>query len=256
MRSIKISIVTVSFNGAETIRDTIESVLNQTYSDIEYIVVDGNSSDNTLDIIKEYEPDFSGRMHWVSEPDKGLYDAMNKGIHLATGDFVGILNSDDTFFNTEVIEVLANFHQQNDLDASVGNIVQHSAEGKLLRIYSAKNWSPQKLKIGFMPPHPSIFFKRELFEKLGYYHLDFVISADYELIVRFFLKHKIIWRYSGITTTTMLVGGLSSSGYKSYQLISQEIVKALRGNRILFSPFKVRLRGFWKVVGLFNKSKI
>ena len=253
MRLIKISIITVSFNSAETIRDSIESVLNQTYSDIEFIVVDGNSIDSTLDIIKEYEPHFSGRMHWLSEPDKGLYDAMNKGIQLATGDLVGILNSDDTFFNTKVLEELVNFHQQNSVDASVGNIVQHNAEGKIFRKYSAKNWQPQKLKIGFMPPHPAIFFKRELFKKLGYYQLDFIISADYELITRFFLKHKIIWKYSGITTTAMLVGGLSSSGYKSYQLISQEIGKALKRNDILFSPLKLHLRGFWKVVGLFKK---
>ncbi len=247
---MKISIITVCYNSAATLEKTIQSVASQAYNNIEYIIVDGNSKDTTVEIIKKYESTIT---KWISEPDKGLYDAMNKGIQLATGDLVGILNSDDTFYNNTVLKDLINFHKQNLIEASIGNIVQHNAEGKIIRKYSAKNWQPEKLKIGFMPPHPAIFFKRALFSKFGDYQLDFIIGADYELITRFFLKNNIKWKYSGITTTAMLVGGLSSSGYKSYQLISKEIGKALRRNGIAFSTAKVHLRGFWKVVGLFKK---
>ena len=247
---MKISIITVCYNSAATIEKTIQSVASQTYKNIEYIVVDGNSTDNTLQVIKKYDTVIT---KWVSEPDSGLYDAMNKGIKLATGDLVGILNADDSYFNNTVLENIAKFHQLNSIDASVGNIVQTNVLGKVIRKYSAILWKPAKLKIGFMPPHPAIFFKRTLFKKFGNYKLDYIIAADYELIVRFFLKHQISWKYSSITTTAMLRGGLSSSGYKSYELISKEIGKAFSENDISFSPLKVRLRVFWKLLGLFKR---
>lgn len=247
---MKISIITVCYNSATTIEKTILSIASQTYKNIEYIIIDGNSKDNTLKTIKKYENNIT---KWISEPDKGLYDAMNKGIAMATGDIVGILNSDDTFNSDTVIEEIANFHVQNNIDASVGNIIQHKENGKIVRIYSSRFWKPEKLTIGFMPPHPSIFFKRELFNKYGNYDLGFKIGADYELITRFFLKNNITWKCSGITTTAMLVGGLSSSGTSSYQLITKEIQKALTMNGIFFSPFKIKMRFFWKIIGFLKK---
>jgi len=219
---MKISIITVCFNSSKTIEKTLQSVKNQIYSNIEYIIVDGNSKDGTKKIIDSYKEIIS---KYVSEKDKGLYDAINKGIELATGDIIGILNSDDIFTDNFVLEKIAKFHLDNRIDASVGNITQFNKNKKIIRKYSAKNWHPDKLKIGFMPPHPSIFFKRDLFERYGNYQLDFVSGADYELIIRFFLKNKITWKFSNITTTSMLIGGISSSGYKSYKLISREIKK-------------------------------
>jgi len=248
---MKISIITVCYNSDKTLDKTIQSVLSQAYINVEYIIVDGDSKDTTIDIIKKYE---SKIFKWVSEPDKGLYEAMNKGIAMATGDLIGILNSDDIFTDNHVLENIAKFHLANNIEASVGNIIQFNDAGKTVRKYSAKNWRPEKLKIGFMPPHPSIFFKRGLFEKYGKYHLDFVSGADYELIVRFFLKHHISWRFSNITTTAMLRGGISSTGFGSYQLISKEIAKALSKNNITFSPIKVKLRVFWKLFGVLKKS--
>ena len=241
---MKISIITVSFNSEQTIQKTFNSVKNQTYSNIEYIVVDGNSKDATVNLIKKNESIIS---KWISEPDKGLYDAMNKGIQMATGGIIGILNSDDTFNNNYVIEKIAKFHQVNHIDASIGNIIQHNEEGKVVRKYTSNNWIPNKLKIGFMPPHPSIFVKKELFNKYGNYRLDFKIGADYELITRFFLKNKINWEYSGITTTSMLIGGLSSSGIKSYLAITKEIQKALKFNDINFSILRINFRFFRKL---------
>lgn len=247
---MKISIITICYNSAQTLEKTILSVANQTYEDIEYIIVDGNSKDNTLTIIKKHGDKIS---KWISEPDNGLYDAMNKGIAMATGDLIGILNSDDTFHSSTVIEEIVAFHSNNTIDASVGNIIQHRENGKIIRTYSSKYWNPVKLKIGYMPPHPSLFFKRELFDKYGNYDLGFKIGADYELITRYFFKNKISWKYSGITTTAMLVGGLSSSGSGSYKLITQEIKKALLMNEISFSSIKIQFRFLWKIFGFLKK---
>ena len=247
---MKISIITVCYNSAETIEKTFQSLKSQSYQNIEYIVIDGKSTDSTLNIINQYKKVIT---KYISEPDKGLYDAMNKGIALSSGDLIGILNSDDIFTNKNVIENIVKFHKNNNIDASLGNIVQFAKGGKIIRKYSAKNWKPEKLKIGFMPPHPSIFFKRELFQKYGNYHLDFISGADYELIIRFFLKHNISWKFSDITTTAMLIGGISSSGISSYLLISREIISALLRNDIKINSLKIYLRGFWKLLGFVNK---
>jgi glycosyltransferase involved in cell wall biosynthesis len=247
---MKISIITVCYNSATTLEKTIFSVDGQTYSDIEYIIVDGNSNDGTVAIIKKHEDKIT---QWISEPDKGLYDAMNKGIQMATGDLVGIVNSDDTFNSKTVVAEIAAFHSKNSIDASIGNIVQHKEDGKIVRLYTSKNWFPDKLKIGSMPPHPSIFFKRTLFQKYGNYLLDFKIGADYELIIRYFLKNTIKWKYSGITTHKMLIGGVSSSGLKSYNLISKEIQKGLELNKIPYKSWKIKSRMVWKVIDFLKR---
>ena len=249
----KISIITVCYNSAKTIEKTLQSIGNQTYKNIEYIIVDGNSTDNTLSIIKKYEKALN--ITWISEKDEGLYDAMNKGIKMSTGDYIGILNSDDVFYNNNTIDDVAKFISANrDVDAITGDIVQHNSEGKVIRKYSSKNWTPPKLKIGFMPPHPSIFIKKELFSKLGNYRNDYKIGADYELIIRFFLKNKIQYKYSGITTTSMEIGGASSSGLKSYNIITKEIKKAFEQNGIQYDPIKVQFRFLWKILGYLNKK--
>ncbi len=241
---MKISIITVCYNSASTLEKTILSVAGQTYKNIEFIIVDGNSEDSTLEILKKHED----KIHkWVSEPDRGLYDAMNKGLNMATGEIIGILNSDDTFFSPTVLEEIAAFHTVNSIDASVGNIVQRNVEGKLIRSYSSKDWTPEKLRIGLMPPHPSIFFKKDLFGAFGFYNTGFLIGADSELIIRFFLTKKINWKYSGIITTSMLIGGLSSSGISSYNIITIEIQKGLKMNGVKFSPFYIKLRFIWKI---------
>ncbi len=248
---IKVSIITVCYNSAVTLEKTILSVAGQSYKNIEYILVDGNSNDGTLDILKKQELKIS---KWISEPDSGLYDAMNKGILMATGDLIGILNSDDTFNSDKVVEEVVAFHSKNSIDASIGNVIQHKKSGRVVRIYSSENWTPERLKSGFMPPHPSIFFRRELFYNYGNYNLGFKIGADYELIIRFFLCNNITWGYNDVVTTSMLVGGLSSSGLSSYRLITSEICKALTMNDIKFSPFRIKMRIFWKILEIFHRN--
>jgi glycosyltransferase involved in cell wall biosynthesis len=241
---MKVSIITVCFNSIDTLKKTIDSVRNQTYSDIEYIVIDGASTDGTVQLLMENK-NYITKL--VSEPDNGLYDAMNKGIKLSTGNIVGILNSDDIFYSNSVIEEVVAFHVSENIQASIGDIIQCDTLGKVKRVFSSKNWTPSKLVRGFMPPHPSIFFKRDLFTSLGNYSIEFKIGADYELITRYFLKNGISWKYSGITTTSMLIGGLSSSGFSSYFIISNEIKKALKLNKISFFAFNIHVRILWKV---------
>ncbi|WP_293912786.1 MULTISPECIES: glycosyltransferase family 2 protein [unclassified Sphingobacterium] len=243
---MKISIITVCYNSEKTIRNTLESVASQTYDDLEYIVIDGGSSDSTLDIINTYTDKIA---IIKSEKDKGLYDAINKGIACSTGDVVGIINSDDVFYNQDVVSDVAKiFRSSTDLDAIIGNIVQEDHTGRILRKYMSNTWQPSKLKQGFMPPHPSIFMYRKLFDTYGGYSLDYKIGADYELIIRYFLIHKIKWKYSGLITHRMLVGGISSSGWSSYKRISKEIIKALKSNGLKFHPLRIHFRFVDKLI--------
>ena len=246
---MKVTIITVSYNSEKYIERCIKSVLNQDYKNVEYIIIDGNSTDNTIDIINKFRSSISV---FISEPDNGLYEAMNKGINLASGDLIGILNSDDFFFNNETITNVVNFHDLNNIDASVGNILQCNSSNKIIRRYSSKNWKPIFLKYGFMPPHPAIFIKNEIYKKFNKYDINLKISADYDLITRFFLLNKIKWKYSNLTTTVMQSGGLSSSGFKSYNIISHEIIDILKKYNISHNKYIIKIRVLWKALQYLN----
>jgi glycosyltransferase involved in cell wall biosynthesis len=241
---VKLSLITVSYNSELTIRDTLESVKNQSNRDLEYIVIDGGSTDGTIEILKDYSNIID---KIISEPDKGIYDAMNKGIEIATGDIVGILNSDDTFYSNTVINEVISFHKKNKVQASIGNISQYTKRGKLIRLYCSDSWVNKDLRLGIMPPHPSIFFEKKLFDLYGNYSLNYKIAADYELIVRFFLKQKVVWKYSNIHTTKMLTGGASSSGIISYIKITMEIIKLLKHNEVRFFKPNIFFRFIFKL---------
>ena len=226
---MKITIVTTTYNSASTLRDTMESVLAQTHKDIEYWVIDGGSEDDTLGLIKEYEPLFDGRMKWISEPDNGLYDALNKGISRATGDVVGILNSDDFYTSPTVLEqVAAGF--SDDVDAVYGDIhfVRPSDLGKCVRYYSSKLFRPWALRFGFMPAHPSFYVRREVYERCGGYALDYKLAADYDMMVRLLYKEKIRCRYLSVDMVTMRTGGMSTKNVRNRLLLTKEDVKACR----------------------------
>jgi glycosyltransferase involved in cell wall biosynthesis len=226
---MKITIVTTTYNSADTVRHTFESVLAQTHKDIEYWVIDGGSEDDTLGLIKEYEPLFDGRMKWISEPDNGLYDALNKGISRATGDVVGILNSDDFYTSPTVLEqVAAGF--SDDVDAVYGDIhfVRPSDLDKCVRYYSSKLFRPWALRFGFMPAHPSFYVRREVYERCGGYALDYKLAADYDMMVRLFYKEKIRYRYLPVDMVTMRTGGMSTKNMRNRLLLTKEDVKACR----------------------------
>lgn len=251
---IKISLVTVTYNSGTTLRDTFQSVLAQTYKNVEYIVVDGLSKDNTMDIVREYEPQFEGRMKWISEKDKGLYDAMNKGVRMATGDVVGILNSDDFFTANDVLEkVAAGFDEQTD--AVYGDLhyvhpddLQHS-----VRYYSSKIFKRNLMRMGFIPAHPTFYCRRECFDKFGYYKTDYKIAADFDLLLRFVYVNRIRIKYLPMDMVTMRTGGASTNGLKSRMGGMNEHLRSLRENGVKSNRFILSLRYFYKITEYFRK---
>lgn len=231
---MNISIITITFNSAITLRDTIQSVFSQSYPNIEYIIIDGSSTDDTVSIIKEFEPQFNGRMRWISEPDKGLYDAMNKGIRIATGDIVGIINSDDFYHRTDIITKVVESFQDKNTQAVYGDVrfVNPDNLDKTVRYYSSKNFSPRRFRFGFMPAHPTFFTYRKYFEEFGYYKTDYKIAADYELLIRFLYTHHLKSKYLLLDFMKMRTGGASTASIKSNLLLNKEIVRACRENGI------------------------
>jgi len=209
---MKISIITVCYNSASTIRDTFESVLNQTYSDIDYVVVDGNSGDETVLIIKEYEHKFNGRMRWISEPDNGLYDAMNKGIQIANGEIIGILNSDDYYASYNVLELVVKTFTEKNVDSCYGDLM-YLKNNRPYRYW--KSGIYKTFKLGWMPPHPSFFVKKNIYERYGLFRLDCGIGADYELMLRLLEVHNISTIWLKKVMVYMTAGGKSNNGFYS-----------------------------------------
>lgn len=251
---MKISIITVTFNSGRTLRDTIESVLRQSHPDIEYIVMDGGSKDNTVDIIKEYEPRFAGRMKWVSQKDKGMYDAMNNGIRMATGDVVGIINSDDFYHRDDVIAKVSEAFENNDVEAVYGDVrfVNENDLDKTVRYYSSKNFAPWRFRWGFMPAHPTFFTYKRNFDKFGYYHFDYHIAADYELLTRFLYTNRLKTMYLPLDFMKMRTGGRSTASWRSNILLNKEIIRSCKENGIWTCMPMLFLKYFVKVFELIN----
>lgn len=250
---MKISIITVTFNSAKTVTDTIESVLEQSYKDYEYIVVDGGSKDETVNIVKSYEPKFEGKMKWISERDRGMYDGINKGIRMATGDVVGIINSDDFFHRTDIFDVIVKaFKEHPESQAIYGDVrfVNPDDLEKTVRYYSSKNFKPSKFRWGWMPAHPSFYTYRENFEKYGYYQFDYHIAADYELLTRFLYTNKLPASYIPEDFMKMRTGGRSTDGIQANIRLNKEIVRACRENGIWTCMPMLFLKYFVKVFEL------
>jgi glycosyltransferase involved in cell wall biosynthesis len=254
---MKITIITATYNSSVTLRDTMESVLNQTYQDIEYLVVDGASRDNTLDIVREYEPLFQGKMRWISEPDKGLYDAMNKGMRMATGDVVGILNSDDFYTSKEVLQQVADVFQKENVDAVYGDVhyVQPEDLSHSIRYYSSKPFRRWMMRLGFMPAHPSFYCKREVYRKYGTFNTSYKVAADFENLLRLIFVNRIRTYYIPMDFVTMRTGGASSSGLSSHKQIMRDHLRALRENGVYSNVFLLGLRYIYKV-GEILRSRI
>lgn len=244
----KISIITISLNSASTIRQTIESVLSQNYKNIEYILVDGQSTDGTLQIIQKYQHDFPEKIKWVSEPDFGLYDAMNKGIRLATGEIVGILNSDDCYSNSQCVSQIAHAFQNKCIQAVFADlrIVAQNDINRTFRYYSSSRFHPNRFKFGFMPAHPTFFTYMKNFNEYGYYKNNYVIAADYELLVRFLYVHRLPYEYLPIDLIRMRKGGRSTASIRQKLKFDSEIVRACKSNGLYTNSLIVLFRGVEK----------
>lgn len=239
---MKISIITSTFNSAATIKDTLESVLSQSHQDFEHIIVDGASKDNTIEIIKEYEPRYKGRLKYISEPDNGIYDAMNKGLKMVTGDVVGILNSDD-FYSSSLVLACIN-HELQNVDAVYADIHFVNPEDitKNVRYYSSRSFHPSKMKMGFMPAHPSFYCKKEVYDNVGPFDTSFKVAADFEWLLRAIYIAGIKTKYLPLDFVTMRTGGASTSGFQSHKKILLEHLQAYRKNGVKSSFFKDILR--------------
>lgn len=251
---IKVSIITATFNSASTISTCISSVNKQTWQDIEHIIIDGASNDVTISTIKL----IPNRVHKIiSEPDSGIYDAMNKGIAIASGDIIGILNSDDFYNYPDVIEKVVATFKNSEIQATIADVrfVEPNNLNKTVRYYSSKNFNIKKFRYGFMPAHPTFFTYRKYFDQFGYFKTDYKIAADFELLIRFLYKHKISYQYLPMDMIKMRTGGISTASFKSNMILNKEIVRACRENGIKTSLPLVYLKYFTKIFELIHTKE-
>lgn len=241
---MKISVITIVYNARDTIKKCIESVISQNYSNIEYIVIDGGSVDGSLQIIDQYK---SHIKVLVSEPDQGIYDAMNKGIRLSTGEIVGMLNADDFFVDQEVISAVAQAFSNSDAGIVYGNLDYINAAGKIIRKWESHTCGKNSFQWGFMPPHPTFYCKRNLFEKYGFYSLEYGSAADYEFMARLMHKWQVGSLHLNKVMVKMQVGGVSNSNLTNRVKAWSFDLKAMRENNFFLPALTILLKPLRKI---------
>ncbi len=246
---MKVSIITVTYNSADTLQDCIDSVANQSYKNIEHIVIDGNSKDNTLEIIQKN----TSVSRYLSESDNGLYDAMNKGLKLASGDIIGILNSDDIYDNKDVISDVVNALGLNEALYTDLCYVDFNDTNILRRYWKSGKYNRISFEYGWMPPHPTLFLKKEVYEKHGYFNLDLKSAADYELMLRFLYKERIKPVYLPKIIVKMRQGGISNQSLKHRIKANKEDRKAWKINGLKMPFFLPILKPLRKIHQYFQK---
>ena len=250
---MKVSLITVVYNNVEYIRNAIESALSQVYSSIEYIVIDGGSTDGTLDIIEEYREKIAVVL---SEPDTGIFDALNKGIRFATGDVIAILHSDDVFCDERVVSsMMARMSEMNAEFCFSDLVIVDKSGTKVLRYYMAHYFKRWMFRIGWLPPHPTCFMNRSLFDEFGLYSTDYDVAGDFDFLVRIFYGREIKWAYLDRITVKMRYGGASNSGWESKKRNINEISKILHENHIWSITIFQIMRYFIRLVELFVRPK-
>lgn len=243
---INVSIITVVLNNRACIEDCIRSVLSQSYPHIEYIVVDGGSTDGTLDIIRKYEDRIA---RWQSEPDDGIYDAMNKGIRMATGDVIGILNSDDCYANGDIIACAVDCISNNKVESCYGDLVYVNARdaNRAVRCWKSGGYKRDNFKKGWMPPHPTFFVRRYLYEKYGLFNLTFPLAADYELMLRMLYKNNVSTAYTNRCMVKMRTGGRNHPGILNTFNNMLSDYRAWRVNGLTPNPLTFLMKPFFKL---------
>ena len=226
---MKISIITITFNSAKTLLRALESVQAQTYKDIEHVIVDGQSTDGTRKLIEAYAKEHAN-VRWISEKDDGIYNAINKGIAMATGDVIGLLHSDDTLYSTDSIEYIANAFAQTDADVVYGDL-QYRKGGKVVRHWKSNAFNSRTLKYGWMPPHPTVYVRREVYEQVGPYDDWFRISADYDMLLRIFTAGYKTY-YIPKVLVSMEIGGVSNRNTRARLSKTQEDYIVLKKNHV------------------------
>ena len=242
---MKISIITATYNSEATVADTLKSIASQSYPDIEHIIVDGSSKDNTLRIVRS----FPHLAHFISEKDTGIYDAMNKGIELATGEVIGILNSDDLYTGPEILKKVMELFQDPSIDAVYGDLyyVDPVNTNKVVRTWIAGTYTRKSFYFGWMPPHPSFFVRKRVYNNLGLFNLELKTAADYEIIIRFMLKNAIKTIYLPEVLVKMRTGGASNSSLSQRIRANREDYWAWRLNNLRPNPFTLLLKPLRKI---------
>lgn len=247
---MKISIITVTYNAARFLEESILSVLQQSYRPLEFILIDGGSQDGTLEIAYKYKEHFA---KLISEPDQGLYDAMNKGIAHASGDIIGFLHAGDVYADKEVLQRVGDTFLDTGCDTTYGNLVyiQEDPPHNTVRIYNADKFRPGQMRMGMMPPHPTFFVRRKLYELYGKFDTSYAICADFELMLRLFVVHKVSYRFIPHTLVKMRVGGISTGGLKSTIRINKEMLRACRSQGIrthlllIYAKYPIKIFQLW-----------
>ncbi|MBN8858092.1 MAG: glycosyltransferase [Sphingobacteriales bacterium] len=248
---MKISIITTTFNSAATIRDTLECISSQDYDDVEHIIVDGGSTDDTLDIVRG----FPHVQKIISEKDEGIYDAMNKGITASTGDVIGILNSDDIYADRQVLALIAATFSQPGIMACYADLqfVQRDDIRKVVRTWKAGSYTKRSFYYGWMPPHPTFFVRREVYDRTGVFNNNLQSAADYELILRILLKHAIPAYYINKVIIKMRVGGMSTASFRNRIKANMQDRMAWKINNLSPHPFTLYLKPMRKLGQFFKK---
>jgi glycosyltransferase involved in cell wall biosynthesis len=238
---MKITVITVCFNAASTIKKTLDSVAGQTHTPIEHIVIDGNSKDGTLEILRSHK---THSYTLLSEPDNGVYDAMNKGLKMATGDVIGILNADDIFAHTGVLRDIAESFSDGTIEAIFGDVEYFAPlnPNKTIRRYRSNRFESKKLEFGLIPAHPTLYLRRNVYDRFGIFNPKYRIAGDFEFMARIFKSPSISFRYLPEVMVRMQTGGLSNSGFMNNILINREIKIACNENGIPTNILKLILR--------------
>ena len=249
---IKVSIITIAYNNSETISETVESVLKQSYNNIEHIIIDGQSVDNTVEIIKSYGDRFS---KYISEKDNGIYDAMNKGVTLAKGDIIGFINADDKLNSNDCVSEIVKVFQIQNSDVVYGDKIYTEANNpdKVVRYWKSGEYNKNNFKKGWMPPHQSTYIKAEFYKKYGKFRTDFKIAADYELMFRFMYKYKAKSKYLPKVIASMRTGGISNKSLKNILISNFEVYKSWRVNGFSVSPLIIIRKPLSKAIQLFTR---
>lgn len=248
-----ISVITVCYNSEKTIGDTLRSVREQTYKNIEHIIIDGGSTDCTLDVVAA-EGVHVAKL--ISEKDNGIYDAMNKGIKFATGDVVAFLNADDFYKESNVLAQIAFVMQSEQLDALYGDVEFFRAgqQDIVVRRYNSRQFTAGRLGWGWMPAHPALFVRRDLFERYGTFRTDYRIAGDFEFVARIFKQSELRHRHLPESLVRMQMGGVSTSGWRATLQLNREMMRACQSNNIPTNWFKLLLRYPLKVLELFRTA--